>query len=118
VGAPADSWQKRVVSAAHTLVVFVTAPAADAPALARALVERRLAACVNLVGGVRSVYRWQGQVEDDAESLLMIKTTHDGFAALEAAVVELHPYTCPEVLALPVDRGYAPYLRWLADEVG
>ena len=99
------------------LVVLVTAPAADEAArIARALVEERLAACGNVVPGLRSIYRWQGAVQEDAEALLVLKTTRDRFEALRARVVALHPYEVPEVIALPVEAGSAPYLAWIASE--
>ena len=97
-------------------VVLVTAPPRRAPALARALVRRRLAACVNLVPGVRSVYRWKGRVEEARETLLVAKTTAARVPALLAAIAELHPYEVPEGIALPVVAGLAPYLRWIAAE--
>ncbi len=99
------------------LVVLITAPAGAAEAeLARTLVDERLVACVNLIPGVRSLYRWQGEVQDDAESLLLCKTTPDRYAALEARVRELHPYEVPEIIALPLVHGSAPYLAWLAEQ--
>ena len=83
-------------------VVLITAPNAEcAESLARALVEERLAACVNVVPGVRSFYRWEGEVQDDPEVLLIIKTSADRCSALAARVEELHPYDLPEVLELP-----------------
>ena len=95
-------------------VVLVTAPAgAPAETLARALVAEGLAACVNRVPGIRSTYRWQGQVHDDEETLLVIKTTAAAYPALERRVRELHPYDVPEVIALPIVRGSEPYLSWL-----
>ena len=98
-------------------VVLLTAPdAATAERLARALVEERLAACVNLVPGVRSVYRWQGQVEDASEVLLVVKTRADRGAALALRVRELHPYALPEVLELAVSGGGAEYLDWVRKE--
>ncbi len=103
-------------AAAEALVVLVTAPSADKAAeIARALVEERLAACGNVVPGVRSIYRWQGQVCDDAEALLVLKVPAARFAALRDRVVALHPYELPEVLALPVADGLDRYLRWLAE---
>ncbi len=97
------------------LVVLCTVGSAeDAERLARALVERRLAACVNVVPGVVSVYRWREQVERDEERLLVIKTRASRFEALKAGILELHPYELPEVVALPVAAGHAPYLAWLA----
>ena len=97
-------------------VVLVTAPPRAARRLARALVERRVAACVNLVPLVRSVYRWKGRVEEASETLLVIKTPAARVRALLAAVEELHPYEVPEGIALPVVAGLAPYLRWIASE--
>ncbi|MFZ0663045.1 MAG: divalent-cation tolerance protein CutA [Acidobacteriaceae bacterium] len=85
--------------------------------LARHLVERRLAACVNLIPGLTSVYRWQGAVEEAEETLLLIKTTEDRLPALQAAVEQLHSYDVPEFLALPVKSGSQPYLDWLLDSV-
>ncbi len=96
------------------VVVLVTAPGADVAAgLARALVEERLAACGNIVPGLRSIYRWEGEVCDEAEVLLILKTTTDRFEALRARVVELHPYDVPEVLRLDVQDGHSPYLDWI-----
>lgn len=98
-------------------VVLVTAPDADTAArLGRALVEERLAACVNLVPGVRSIYRWEGELHDDAEVLLLVKTRPDRLQALAARVKELHPYALPEVLALPASGGSPAYLDWLRTE--
>jgi periplasmic divalent cation tolerance protein len=99
------------------LVVLVTAPSPDQAAeLARALVEERLAACGNVLPAIRSIYRWEGKIHDDAEALLVLKTTRGRFEALRERVIALHPYDVPEVLALPVEAGSAPYLAWLATE--
>ena len=96
------------------LVVYVTAPDETvATHIARTLVEEELAACVNVVPGVRSIYRWQGAVTEDAEILLVVKTRAERLAALTARVVAIHPYTLPEVLALPVADGHVPYLEWV-----
>jgi len=97
-------------------VVLVTAPPRAARRLARALVERRVAACVNLLPGVRSVYRWKGRVEEAGETLLVIKTAARRVPALLAAVRELHPGEVPEAVALPVTAGLGPYLRWVDAE--
>jgi periplasmic divalent cation tolerance protein len=85
--------------------------------LAKALVERRLAACVNIVGPIRSIYRWQGAIEDQQEYLLIIKTTKERAADLEAAFAELHPYELPEHVELPITGGSAGYLEWLSAQV-
>jgi periplasmic divalent cation tolerance protein len=98
-------------------VVLVTAPdAAVAERLARALVEERLAACVNAVPGVRSVYRWEGRVEEAGEILLVVKTRADRSAALAARVRELHPYALPEILELGAAGGSPDYLEWVRKE--
>jgi periplasmic divalent cation tolerance protein len=98
-------------------ICFCTTPPDQAEAVARALLEKRLAACVNIVANVRSLYWWQGKLEDDAESLLVIKTSADKVDALIAAVNEVHPYDTPELLALPVDEGNPAYLDWLRGEL-
>ena len=101
------------------LVVLVTAPTPERAAeIARALVEERLAACGNVVSGVRSIYRWEGSVQDDAEALLLLKTTRPRFEALKERILALHPYQVPEVIALPVQAGSAPYLAWIAGATG
>ena len=98
-------------------VVLCTAPdTACAERLARALVEERLAACVNVVPGVRSFYRWEGAVQEDGELLLVAKTRADRGAALAARLKELHPYDLPEVLELPAVGGSEPYLDWVRTE--
>jgi len=98
------------------LVCFSTCPdTATAEYIARVLVEDRLAACVNLLPGVRSVYRWEGEVAVDDEVLLMIKTTQDRLPALRDRLVALHPYDVPELVAVTVADGLPAYLRWIAD---
>lgn len=100
------------------VVVYVTAPDSDTAArIARSLVQERLAACGNIVPGLRSIYTWQGQVHDDAEVLLILKTRAERVADLAARVVALHPYDLPEVIALPVSAGLPGYLQWVADQV-
>jgi periplasmic divalent cation tolerance protein len=89
----------------------------DAERIATALVERGLAACVNVVPGVLSIYRWKGRVERDDERLLVIKTRADRFEALRAALLELHPYELPELVAMPIAAGHPPYLAWLDESV-
>lgn len=97
------------------LVVLCTCPDAGvADRIAHALVDERLAACVNRVPGVVSTYRWQDQVTTDEEVLLVIKTTRAAYAALETRLVELHPYEVPEVIALDLAAGHAAYLAWIA----
>jgi periplasmic divalent cation tolerance protein len=99
-------------------VVLVTAPDAEvAKTLARALVDERLCACVNLVPAITSVYRWEGEVQEDNEALLIIKTTDASVDALRARVEALHPYDVPEVIALDVTAGAEAYLGWVRKEV-
>lgn len=100
-----------------TLLVLSNAPdAATAERIARHLVEERLAACVNILTPCRSVYRWQGAVEDAEEIPLLIKTTAARYPALEAAIRALHPHELPEVVAVGVERGLPAYLGWVANE--
>ncbi|MDJ0521535.1 MAG: divalent-cation tolerance protein CutA [Planctomycetota bacterium] len=95
-------------------VVLSTAPPGEAARLAHRLVEEGLAACVNLVPGVRSVYRWKGSVADDPETLMLLKVPAAGLEALADRLVELHSYEVPELLALTPERGLAAYLAWAA----
>lgn len=95
------------------LVLTTCGSAADGQRIASALVERRLAACVNAVNGVASTYRWQGRVVTEEESLLVIKTTAERYPAVEAAIRELSGYELPEVVAVRVDGGLPPYLDWI-----
>ena len=101
------------------LVVLITAPTEeDAAAMANALVEGRLAACVNIIRQIRSIYRWQGKIEDDQEVLMIAKTRKECFAELVNKVKELHTYSVPEIIALPVMDGFEGYLGWLKEETG
>src|SRR5712692_73604 len=100
-----------------SIVIFVTAGSeAEAEILATALVEEQLAACVNILSPIRSIYRWEGKVADDREWLLLIKTRAERFAAVEAKVKALHSYQVPEVIALPIVAGAEGYMRWLRGE--
>ena len=85
--------------------------------IATALVTRRLAACVNLLPGVESTFRWQGKIDRCREVLLLIKTTRGRFGSLARVLVRLHPYEVPEVIALPITAGSAPYLQWVRASV-
>lgn len=89
----------------------------EAEKIAHALVERRLAACANIVGPIHSVYRWQGQVETAAEHLLIIKTTAGLFDSVARALRELHSYELPECIQLPIEAGSAEYLEWIEQSV-
>ena len=99
------------------IVVYVTAGSpAEGDRIARALVDERLAACVNRIAPVQSVYCWQGKVEQSEEQLLIIKTQRRLFDALEKRVRELHSYSVPEIVALPIIDGSQDYLQWLGDQ--
>jgi periplasmic divalent cation tolerance protein len=100
------------------LLVLITAGSQEeAEAIARALVAERLAACVNVVPGITSIYRWQGKVQRDQEWLLVVKSRRDVLDNLVQRVQELHSYDLPEIIALPLVGGSAPYLAWLVGEV-
>ena len=101
----------------RALLVLCTAPDEDTAArLAHTLLEARCAACVNLLPGVRSIYRWQGAIEDAREVQLLIKTRAARFADVERLLRAHHPYEVPEIIAFPIDSGSADYLAWLASE--
>jgi periplasmic divalent cation tolerance protein len=100
------------------LILVTTGSEEEAVSISRALVSERLAACVNIVGPVRSIYRWRDGVREDREYLLIIKTRATLYMKLETRVRELHSYEVPEVLSLNADRGSPPYIRWLLDSTG
>lgn len=101
----------------QTLLVLTNCPDEEsANAIALALVEERLAACVNILPRVQSIYRWEGAVESATEIPLLIKATAANYSALETAIRDRHPYTVPEIIALPVERGLPAYLEWIASE--
>lgn len=100
------------------LLVLCTCPGATVAAeISTALIEQRLAACVNRVPGVKSWYRWEGHLQQDEEVLLLAKTTRDRYPALEAMIHQLHPADVPEVIALPVVAGSARYLDWVSASI-
>jgi periplasmic divalent cation tolerance protein len=102
-----------------TIVIFITASGEDEAAkIGHALVGARLAACVNIVRGIRSVYRWQGTVEDESEVLMIVKTQKALFEEVAKKVKELHSYSVPEIIALPLVEGSADYLKWLKESTG
>lgn len=101
----------------QVLLVLTNVPdTGTAQMLARTLVEQRVAACVNLMPGVQSVYRWQGTIEEASEVTVLIKTTQAHYAELEAAIQAVHPYEVPEIIALPIAGGLPRYLDWIAQE--
>lgn len=100
------------------VVVYVTAGSPEeGERLARALVEERLAACVNRIKAVQSIYRWEGKVEQSEEELLVVKTSRGLFDRVRQRVQELHGYSVPEIVALPIVEGSEDYLRWLGGEL-
>jgi periplasmic divalent cation tolerance protein len=101
----------------EVLVVFCTCPdAGAAERLAAALVDQRLAACVNILPKILSIYRWEGDVQSDAEALMVVKTTREAYPGLERWLEKHHPYDVPEILALPVQAGSGNYLDWVLNE--
>ncbi|MEJ2430731.1 MAG: divalent-cation tolerance protein CutA [Deltaproteobacteria bacterium] len=97
------------------IVVYVTAPAEEALQMARTLVQERLVACVNMVPGLRSIYWWQGKIEDEPEVLCIMKTRSNLFESLRDRVRELHSYEVEEIIALPIVAGNLPYLDWIKE---
>jgi periplasmic divalent cation tolerance protein len=101
------------------IIVLVTASKEkEAEKIAKALVEARLAGCVNIIRGIRSIYRWQENVEDEREVLMIAKTRKKFFRAFEKKVKELHSYTVPEIIAMPVASGSKDYLAWIKNVTG
>ncbi len=99
-----------------SIVVFITAPGEEeAAGIAKALVEEKLAACVNIIRGIRSIYRWEGKVEDEPEALMVVKSREGLFEKLSGRVRELHPYSVPEVIAVPITRGLKEYVDWIGE---
>ncbi len=104
-------------SASQALLIFTNAPNVEvAEQLAYLLVEQRLAACVNILPSMRSVYRWEGQIEAASEVAMQIKTTSARYAEVETAIRDAHPYAVPEIIATPIVAGLPAYLEWIAQE--
>jgi len=98
----------------EALIVYITAPnEEEAAKIAKILVEERLAGCVNIVKDIRSIYSWQGKLEDEKEVLMIVKTRQKLFSALTSKVKELHSYTVPEIIAMPIVDGSEDYINWL-----
>jgi periplasmic divalent cation tolerance protein len=109
---------KQAPGGEHYQLVYCTCPdAATAEQIAGNLVEKGLAACVNILPGILSVYQWKGKRESDQEHLLMIKTTRSAYPCLEQAILQLHPYELPEIIAVPINQGLAGYLAWIDTNV-
>lgn len=90
----------------------------SADSIAKALVEERLAACVSVLPGVRSTFRWEGETHTDDEVLMLIKTSRERYPAMAARLLELHPYELPEIIAVDVSVAHAPYAAWVESQVG
>ena len=102
----------------HIVVLITTSSASEAQAIGRALVEARLAACVNVTSGLRSLFRWQGKIEEQEEVLMVVKSRSELLPSIIEAVKRLHSYTVPEVIALPIVAGSSDYLAWIDESVG
>ena len=98
------------------LVYITTSDTAEAVSIGRDLVERRLAACANVHGPVTSIYRWQDEIQQDQETVLIAKTTLDLVERVTERVVEIHSYECPCVVSVPITGGYSPFLEWINAE--
>lgn len=98
-------------------VVLITCPSDKADAIARNLLNKRVAACINILPKVSSIYWWENKIESGEESLLVVKTRTDRFEDLKKYVKEVHPYDVPEIIMIPIVAGYRPYLEWIGREV-
>ena len=99
------------------ILVYMTAPDAEtARRIGRALVDRRLAACVNILPAIESMYWWDGSVQSEAETAFLAKTRAELYESLQACVLGMHPYEVPCIVALDIDRGHAPFLRWIVEQ--
>lgn len=109
--------EQHTESPSGAVLVYITVPnESDGHRLAQALVERRLAACVNMVPQITSIYRWKGEIEIDSESLLLAKTQAALIPRLRSAVAEMHPYDVPAISAVPLQDVHPPYLAWIFEE--
>ncbi len=107
------------MSEVDTLVVLVTVPSQEeGMRLAKTLVEEHLAACVNVVPGVRSIFFWEGRLQEEGEALLVMKTGRERYEALQRRILALHSYSVPEILALPVESASPAYVAWVRESVG
>ncbi len=99
-------------------IIFISTPKEDASSMARQLVEKRLAACVNIIPKIESHYWWDGKIESDEESLLIVKTSQQKVELLMEFVKEEHPYDIPEIITFPVAEGLPAYINWVLEETG
>jgi periplasmic divalent cation tolerance protein len=103
---------------AYSLILSTVSTKDEGQHIARALLERRLVACVNIVGPIESIYRWKGEVENSQEFLMMIKTESEKFEAVKEAIRSLHSYEVPEIVQIPIENGLPSYLTWISEAVG
>lgn len=99
-------------------VVFITAPPSKAEVMARSLVEKRLCACANVIAAVKSFYYWKDELQNEVESLIIVKTTHQRIDDLINYVKQVHPYETPEIITVPVAEGLPDYVNWVIEEMG
>ncbi len=99
------------------IIIYITCPEDKAQIIAKALVEKRMVACANIMPAHRAVYRWEGEVETGRECAIILKTRADMFEAVEEEVKALHPYECPCIVSWPIGKGHAAFLRWIDEEV-
>ncbi len=115
---PAASGTHKVDTMSDYYIAFTTCPNADvATAIAQGAVQQRLAACVNIIPNIQSVYQWQGKIETDNELLLVIKTKQHALAALEIFIQQQHPYDVPEFVSVNIESGATTYLNWITDSL-
>jgi periplasmic divalent cation tolerance protein len=100
------------------LLVLITAPESDSEKIAKTLVKESMAACVNIISGIKSIYSWKGKIEKDDEDLLLVKTRAEHLENLTQKVIAIHPYEVPEVIALSLEAGATPYLQWIDQVIG
>ncbi|OGP16146.1 MAG: hypothetical protein A3I75_01725 [Deltaproteobacteria bacterium RIFCSPLOWO2_02_FULL_50_16] len=103
--------------AEYYLAITTLPNLAEAKKLARELVEKKVVACVNILPGATSLYWWEGKIQEDAECVLLMKTHEKSIERLKKTLPELHSYSCPELVCLPIFEGHPPYLKWLEDSV-
>ena len=100
------------------IVILCTLPSeTDAEKIATHLIENRLAACCNIIPGLRSIYRWKDKIESDDEFLLLIKSAEERYPEIEKAIIKMHPYDVPEIIALPLEAGSQTYLHWIRESI-
>ena len=102
----------------YSLIISTASSRDEAQHIARALVDRKLVACVNIVGPIESIYRWKGEIENSQEFMLLMKTESDRFDRVREAVKALHSYEVPEVIQVPIENGLPAYLEWISGSVG